>query len=433
MTNYGAIALNLFCLKNNVNRLNPTKTSQKYINSHFNENRELFNYLNTIFTDLQFPNDLGEILYRLKYNISSKPLCQVCKKPVKFQGFSKGYSKTCCQSCMAKLEHIDKIQNGFYENRKLSKLKITHPEWFFNWTKITKENDEWILTHLLRMNRKHICPDTNKLENGTWTKNEKNKDIVNYIKNRYKNSSSIEENLYWLYNNLEKRPTCPVCGGYLKFNNFINGYQRVCSHSCANLHPNTRQKLINTNNERHGSNFYLGTQECIEKSKITIANRHKENYYNNPKSEVTSHSSKGEKILFEILKNIYPDTVQYYRDKRYANEHNGYCWECDFYIKSIDLFIEYQGFRSHGGHPYDKNDKNDINTINQLKNRIKSNNTKNSTKKFLNDIINVWTKRDVYKRYVANKNNLNYLEIFETPNKINKNMVIEKINNIIQK
>jgi hypothetical protein len=107
------------------------------------------------------------------------------------------------------------------------------------------------------------------------------------------------------------------------------------------LHPNTRQKLINTNNERHGSNFYLGTKECIEKSKITIANRNKENYYNNPKSEVTSYSSKGEKRLFEILKNIYPDTVQYYRDKRYANEHNSYCWECDFYIKSIDLFIEY--------------------------------------------------------------------------------------------
>mgnify|MGYP003313105739 CR=1 FL=1 len=36
------------------------------------------------------------------------------------------------------------------------------------------------------MNRKHICPDTNKLENGTWTKNEKNKDIVNYIKNAKK-------------------------------------------------------------------------------------------------------------------------------------------------------------------------------------------------------------------------------------------------------
>lgn len=74
------------------------------------------------------------------------------------------------------------------------------------------------------MNRKHICPDTNKLETGLWAKNGKNKNIIYYIKHRYQNSTDIEENLYWLYNNIQKRPVCPVCGGQLKFMNFIQGY-----------------------------------------------------------------------------------------------------------------------------------------------------------------------------------------------------------------
>lgn len=52
MIDYGINALNLFCLKNNSNKLNPSKTSVKYINSHFDENKELFNYLNNVFTDL---------------------------------------------------------------------------------------------------------------------------------------------------------------------------------------------------------------------------------------------------------------------------------------------------------------------------------------------------------------------------------------------
>ena len=210
---------------------------------------------------------------------------------------------------MAKLEHIDKIKNGFYDKRKIEKLKIRRPELFYNWNIITKENDEWILKHFLRKNRTHICPDTNKLELGSWTKNPKNANIVCYIKNRFPNLNSIEENLYWLYNNIEEKPKCPVCGGELKFLNFIGGYQRVCSRSCAALHPDTRQKLINTNIKRHGSKFYLGTDECIKKSKITIAKRNKENFYNHPKSNVTIYSSKGEKKLFEILHTLYPDVV----------------------------------------------------------------------------------------------------------------------------
>ena len=63
--------------------------------------------------------------------------------------------------------------------------------------------------------------------------------------------------------------------------------------------------------------------------------------------------------------------------------------------------------------------------------RINSEDTKESTKAFLASIINVWTKSDVYKRYVAHKNNLNYLEIFETPDKINEKMLIDKINEIV--
>ena len=38
---------------------------------------------------------------------------------------------------------------------------------------------------------------------------------------------------------------------------------------------------------------------------------------------------------------------QYYKDSRYP-------YFCDFYIKSKDLFIEYQGYFTHGAEPYDE-------------------------------------------------------------------------------
>ena len=67
------------------------------------------------------------------------------------------------------------------------------------------------------------------------------------------------------------------------------------------------------------------------------------------------------------------------------------------------MFIECQYYWTHGGHPYNK--ENDKEKFELWKEKAK-------TSKYYQNAINTWTIRDVNKREIANKNNLNYLEFF---------------------
>ena len=75
---------------------------------------------------------------------------------------------------------------------------------------------------------------------------------------------------------------------------------------------------------------------AIEKSKLT---KMKNN---------SGTKSKSEDAFYKSLKITFNDVVRQYYDKE------RYPFNCDFYIPSIDLFIEYQGHPSHGIEPYDK-------------------------------------------------------------------------------
>ena len=107
--------------------------------------------------------------------------------------------------------------------------------------------------------------------------------------------------------------------------------------------------------------------------------------------------SNEEKLTFNKLKEKYLDVINQYRDKY------RYPFNCDFYIQSLDLFIECQYSWTHGGHPYNK--ENDKEKLELWKEKAKKS-------KYYQNAINTWTIRDVNKREIANKNNLNYLEFF---------------------
>ena len=184
--------------------------------------------------------------------------------------------------------------------------------------------------------------------------------------------------------------------------------------------------------QRYGVEYTLQSNELRQKVYKTISNRIAENYYNNPKSEVTQYSSRGEKLIFNTLKEKYPDILQYYRDNRYASLRTGYQFECDFYIPSLDLFIEYQGFPTHGTHPYNKNDENDKNELLELKKQIKYCNENNKSDSFYKAKIDAWTKGDVYKRNIAKWHNLNYIEFFEDYEKLSEDLILNKVNEYIK-
>lgn len=76
-----------------------------------------------------------------------------------------------------------------------------------------------------------------------------------------------------------------------------------------------------------------------------------------------------------------------------------YPYNCDFYVKSLDLFIELNLYPSHGGGWYmDTHDD-----------KLRLEHLKSSPKKMSKETIVTWAKRDIEKRKLAKKNNLNYL------------------------
>ena len=137
--------------------------------------------------------------------------------------------------------------------------------------------------------------------------------------------------------------------------------------------------------------------------------------FDSKKKHNSYKQSKPEELLYKYLCNRYgtDDILRQYKSDLYP-------YNCDFYIKSLDLYIELQGYWSHGYHPFNPNDKNDIERLNKLISR--------KDKSGYIHAIDVWTVRDVNKREIAKQNNLNYLEIFS----IKKEEIINKFEEYIK-
>ena len=110
---------------------------------------------------------------------------------------------------------------------------------------------------------------------------------------------------------------------------------------------------------------------------------------------VSSFEDKTKDILYSKYGEndiIYDD----YIDDRYSSK-------CDFYIKSLDIFIELNIHPSHGGHPFNIDDEKDL----QLKELLEIKNDNWS-----NMILDVWCNRDVKKLNEAKINKLNYITVY---------------------
>lgn len=104
-----------------------------------------------------------------------------------------------------------------------------------------------------------------------------------------------------------------------------------------------------------------------------------------------------EKRLFVELSKHF-DVVRQYKSSEYP-------YSCDFYIKSLNLYIEYNGTWTHGKHPY--NDESDED-VKQLNDWI----AKSNKSKYYQNAIRVWTVTDPKKFEIAKSNKLNYLAIY---------------------
>ena len=136
----------------------------------------------------------------------------------------------------------------------------------------------------------------------------------------------------------------------------------------------------------------------------------KQKEYETRKRNHSFNTSKPEDNYYKELVNLYgiEDVLRNYADDRYP-------FNCDFYIPSLDLFIEYQGTWLHGGHPFDPLNEEDIERLTELKEIAL-----NKDSQFYRSAVYVWTDLDVRKLKIARENHLNFKFIY--PN----NLIIDK-------
>lgn len=149
--------------------------------------------------------------------------------------------------------------------------------------------------------------------------------------------------------------------------------------------------------------LFFQTEECRKKCNSEEAN---EKRFKSLKKHKNINISKIEKEIFQLLLKKFPDAIHQYRDK------NRYPFNCDFYIPSLDLFIEFQGNWTHGGHPYDEKNPEDFSRIIEYQEKYEKSITSRKIKYYYKNAIYTWTDLDIRKRKIAKENNLNYLEFF---------------------
>ena len=335
--------------------INKNTIREKYIKKHYNEFY--------VFLMSNFPTELSfcERIYWYYNGLTERPVCKLCKEPVKFYGFQKGYSVFCSNKCAnnsneTRNKFIDTINKNFgsldnyREHIKQSMLGKSHP--------IDKEKAKQ--KSLLKYGVEHYS------QTDECKKKIKQTNIERYGVSHYTQSDECKKkikqtkkNLYGdeKYVNINKaKQTCLERYGVDNFSK-TETYKEMCSSKQKEI----QQKIYKTKKKNNSFNSSL-----IEKQFETYLKENNINYKSQYKSE------------------LYP-------------------FNCDFYFPDIDLYLEIQGSWVHGGRPFDSTNKDDLLLLEQWK--------KKNTK-FYDIAVNTWTVRDVLKRETAKKNNLNYLEVF---------------------
>ena len=338
------------------------RINRKYLETH---DLNILHILYNVYDDLSEKTPVYEIYYRLKNNLKKRPVCIICGKPVKYT--SGHYAKFCSKEC----QYSD-----------LGK-------------KITKEIK--IKSNLEKYGVEH----TSQLKEVTDKRTKSRADHVNEIQQH------VRESLYKKYGaydvmhiphilqkikdtNLKKFGVEFPLQQLKKENSEI--YQKI-SQTCINKfdvdsplkNKEVREKIKQTNIQKYGVDNPLKNKEIWKKSQD---------------NRQISSKSKLENNFLNYLKLKYEpdDIITQYKSKEYP-------YYCDFYIKSINLYIEIQGHWTHNDHPFDINNLNDQLIMNKWR-------TKSLSDKYYKNALNTWTIKDVEKRNTAIQNNLNYLEIF---------------------
>lgn len=259
--------------------------------------------------------------------------------------------------------------------------------------------------------------------------------ILAYISNRYTDSENLYESIRRMSLKIDIKPLCPICGNPTKYiGKKSKMFSKYCSNSCrakerANIDRWVEgQKKYNL--EHYGVEYVWQREDVKEKRKKKLIDKYEtdnlskvDEVSNKKKQTSISHygvehpmkckymvqrhndakrknhtfnTSKPEDKCYDILKEKYKVVERQYNSQEYP-------FNCDFYIPSINTYIECNFSWTHGGHPFNENNGDDIQLLNKWK-------SKNSA--YYKKAIETWTIRDINKRNIAKNNHLNFIEIW---------------------
>lgn len=349
----------------------------KYRLYKLSEDSEIIIYIRNRYND---SNSLEESLYRIFHNIEEHGNCPYCGKPIKFiPDFKLGFEQTCGdKECIKKLRH-DK--SSFHNLETQLKVKETIKK------KYGVENPYQIE----RVKEKAILKSKSKecIDKRIKTSIEKygvdNPAKSKFVKDKISNILSIKSQEEWDIINEKKRKFCIEKYGVDWYSKLPEHKEKMSKVISSKEALNKRRK---TNLERYGIENYNNQEK---RNKTLIKN-------------ISYNKSLWEDTCFDLLKEKYPDVLRQYSS-------NLYKWKCDFYIPSLDLYIEFNGSQYHHDHPFNKNDIDDINELNRLK-TLEEEKLKKYKRTQYTEIIYTWTDLDVRKRNIVKENNLNFIEFW---------------------
>ena len=152
-----------------------------------------------------------------------------------------------------------------------------------------------------------------------------------------------------------------------------------------------RNKLVSI---RNSTNFIekLKTNQSKITKQLWLSNNYRDKIYQTKKKNHSFNTSKPEQHTKELLQQKFDKVLTQYKDERYP-------YLCDFYVPSLDLFIECNYHWTHGKEPYDENNIEHQNRLNYLQSKDTN---------YYKNAIYTWTKLDLKKLEYFKKNKLNY-------------------------
>ena len=374
-----------------------------YINGKINSNKikhynkidektdqKIYDYLINRFDENNETTTIQEILFRIKNKIYKYPTCLECGNPVKFA--KNHYHKFCCSRCSnvnkdkikkERQTKLDKYGDEKYNNREKSKQ-----------TCLEKYGDE---NYTNREKYHQTCLEKYGAKDMFSIDEIQNKIKIN-IKSRYDvdNISQLDEIKE------KKRQTClnnfgVNCGfnTELAKNNLRIKYKKDKDEIIKKI----KQSKLEKYGDENFTNREKSKQTCLQKYGVDNVIKLKtiqDKIYLTKKKNNSFKKSKQEENTYKLLKEKYSDVIYQYKSEEYP-------FNCDFYIPSLDLYIECNYYWMHESHPFNINDPED----NLILKKWESKKTRQ-----YNNAIKVWSISDVMKRNLAKENKLNWIEFF---------------------